>query len=258
MKGKKTKKNQSTSVKGEAIPLILSWGAVDLILDITWTMEELIDLELEWDNLNTLEDIRFLKEKKDLWSKFELSTTNPTLLTLLFLNKTSKKKSYIDYIPFGLPKFEGDDEYFSEVIKTVTEKNYLNINENALDENGRFSVIIKMHYEDKSKKIVVGTPKEGEAERIQPIYRYLRKNNRKMRQNLKTMRKEILLKRKKNKLIMQTMKRQINRKEKKRKRKNNKMKKQMLRIRKKKRKSQKKKENHQKNLHQVYPQRKRN
>ena len=164
MKGKKAKKNQSTSVKGEAIPLILSWGAVDLILDITWTMEELIDLELEWDNLNTLEDIRFLKEKKDLWSKFELSTTNPTLLTLLFLNKTSKKKSYIDYIPFGLPKFEGDDEYFSEVIKTVTEKNYLNINENALDENGRFSVIIKMHYEDKSKKIVVGTPKEGEAE----------------------------------------------------------------------------------------------
>jgi hypothetical protein len=92
MKGKKAKKNQSTSVKGEAIPLILSWGAVDLILDITWTMEELIDLELEWDNLNTLEDIRFLKEKKDLWSKFELSTTNPTLLTLLFLNKTSKKK----------------------------------------------------------------------------------------------------------------------------------------------------------------------
>ena len=164
MKGKKTKKNQSTSVKGEAIPLILSWGAVDLILDITWTMEELIDLELEWDNLNTLEDIRFLKEKKDLWSKFELSTTNPTLLTLLFLNKTSKKKSYIDYIPFGLPKFEGDDEYFLEIIKTVTENNYLNINENALDENGRFSVTIKMHYEDKCKKIVVGTPKEGETE----------------------------------------------------------------------------------------------
>ena len=171
MKGKKSKKNQASSTgKGEAIPLILSWGAVDLVLDITWTLEELIDLEVEWDNLNSLEDIRFLKEKKDLWQKFELSTTNPTLLTLLFLNKTSKKKSYIDYIPFGTPKFEGDDEYFSEIIKIVTEQNYLNINENALDENGRFSVIIRMHYEDKCKTIVIGTPKGSEATEEQDVH----------------------------------------------------------------------------------------
>ena len=171
MKGKKTsKKNQSSAGKGEAIPLILSWGAVDLILDITFTMEELIDLELEWDKLNTLEDIRFLKEKKDLWQKFELSTTNPTLLTLLFMNKTTKKKSYIDYIPFGTPKFEGDDEYLGEIIKLVTEQNCLFINENGLDENGRYSVIIRMHYEDQCKKIVIGTPKESEPEGEEEVH----------------------------------------------------------------------------------------
>ena len=75
------------------------------------TEDELIDLELEFDKLNSLTDLKFLEEKKDLWNKFELTSNNPTLITLLYLNKVNKKKSYIDYVPLGLPSFSDEEKY---------------------------------------------------------------------------------------------------------------------------------------------------
>ena len=131
MKGKKTKKNQSTS-KGEgAIPRILSMGSVDLIMNFEFTEDELIDLDLEFDKLNSLTDLKFLEEKKDLWNKFELTSNNPTLITLLYLNKVNKKKSYIDYVPLGLPTFSDEEKFFK---KFVTQQNYISINESQLEE----------------------------------------------------------------------------------------------------------------------------
>ena len=162
MKGKKTKKNQTTN-KGEgAIPRILSMGSVDLIMNFEFTEDELIDLELEFDKLNSLTDLKFLEEKKDLWNKFELTSNNPTLITLLYLNKVNKKKSYIDYVPLGLPTFSDEEKYFEEVVKFVTEQNYLSINESQLEEGARYSIIINLKYEDNVKQIVLGSPKDSE------------------------------------------------------------------------------------------------
>ena len=162
MKGKKTKKNQTTN-KGEgAIPRILSMGSVDLIMNFEFTEDELIDLELEFDKLNSLTDLKFLEEKKDLWNKFELTSNNPTLITLLYLNKVNKKKSYIDYVPLGLPTFSDEEKYFEEVVKFVTEQNYLNINESQLEEGARYSIIINLKYEENVKQIVLGSPKDSE------------------------------------------------------------------------------------------------
>ena len=160
MKGKKTKKNQSQ--KGEAIPRILSLGAVDLIMNIEFTDDELIELGVEFENLNALTDLKFLEEKKDWWNKFELTTRNPTLITLLYLNKVSKKKSYIDYCPLGLPKFSDEEKFFEDVLKFVTEQNYLSINEAQLEEGSRYSIVLNMKYEDQVKQIVLGSPKEEE------------------------------------------------------------------------------------------------
>ena len=152
MKGKKTKKNQTTN-KGEgAIPRILSMGSVDLIMNFEFTEDELIDLELEFDKLNSLTDLKFLEEKKDLWNKFELTSNNPTLITLLYLNKVNKKKSYIDYVPLGLPTFSDEEKYFEEVVKFVTEQNYLSINESQLEEGARYSIIINLKYEENVKR----------------------------------------------------------------------------------------------------------
>ena len=162
MKGRKTKKNQSTS-KGEgAIPRILSMGSVDLIMNFEFTEDEIIDLELEFDKLNSLTDLKFLEEKKDLWNKFELTSNNPTLITLLYLNKVNNKKSYIDYVPLGLPTFSDEEKYFEEVVKFVTEQNYLSINESQLEEGARYSIIINLKYEDNIKQIVLGSLQDSE------------------------------------------------------------------------------------------------
>ena len=105
------------------------------------------------EDLNSIKDLNFIKDKKEIWDKIILSGGNDTMKQLIIGNKTSKKKCRIDYIGYGRPKFEGDEEFFDEIYNYVTSKNNLIINKTPLNEGSRSSLIIKLIYKGQIKII---------------------------------------------------------------------------------------------------------
>ena len=63
------------------------------------------------ENFNSIKDLKFIHEKKNIWDKITLKPNNGTLEQLLFANKTSKKKMNL----YDHPKIEGDEEFFQEI-----------------------------------------------------------------------------------------------------------------------------------------------
>ena len=154
MKGKnniKKKKRNSNGNLGSAIPLIFSFGFFDFSLTINLTEEELKSNNIKFSEIKELKDLKFISNKKEIIKKFELSSSNNTINELLLINKCSKKQCYVEYIPFSLPKFSEEEKFFEDILTTIIENNFLNINKESIIDDGRFSLIIILKYKSKEK-----------------------------------------------------------------------------------------------------------
>ena len=160
-KGKNTKTNKQNKQKPKEIPGCLSFGKMDLIYKIEFVEKDLEKPEEEVkndengekyyniENFNSIADLKFMKEKKNIWDKIVLKPNNATLEQLLVANKMSKKKMNVEYIGYGIPKFENDDEFFKEIFNYVNEKNHLCLNEKALVEDGSYSLTFEFSFKKK-------------------------------------------------------------------------------------------------------------
>ena len=178
---RKTDKKQNKSKRNEeSAPQLLTMGELDLIFKIDFKKDDLEKSEsnssekeesnsetkyYKLEDINELKDLSFLKDNEDLWDKIQLKPGNDTLNVLLTGSKNYKKKCQIEYICFGRPKFEEEDEeFFEEIFDHVTLKNGLNINKTPLDDNGRYSIKIEMKYEKETKTIEYSKSGEKEEE----------------------------------------------------------------------------------------------
>ena len=175
-------------------PLLFTMGELDLVFRIDFREDDLEKLESEnksgekeskegnnnyykLEDINTLKDLSFIKENEDLWDRIKLKPGNDNIKLLLIGNKNSKKKVQIEYICFGRPKFEEDNEYFEEIFEHVTNRNGLFINKTPLDEGGRFSLKIEMRYGKETKTIQIGSTVEEAKKETQKEGAEETKNN---------------------------------------------------------------------------------
>ena len=176
------KKNQK---KQEKVPIIFSMGELDLTLKIDFKDE---DLEIEDKNKNredeedgpkeknkekkyyniedfqALKDLAFLEGNRKILKRFIINSNNELLKLLIFGNKNSEKQSQIDYICFGFPKFEGEEEFFGDVLGYITEKNGLNLNRYPLNQNGNYSIKIEMSHAGKKQVITLNSGEKDNHE----------------------------------------------------------------------------------------------
>ena len=170
-KGKQTKNNKSKQNSGDSTYHLFTMGELDLIFKITFKDEDLEKSKSEnesnnktehykLEELNELKDLAFLADNEEIWEKIKLEPANENLKLLLTGSKNTKKKCQIDYICFGRPKFEGDEEFFEDIFEHVTSRSGLNVNKTPLDENGRFSIRIEMKFDKQIKVITLGNSTE--------------------------------------------------------------------------------------------------
>ena len=172
MKDKKGK-NQQKKDKGktnkqkgkESNSVCLSFGKLDLIYSIDFTEQDLEKPEGEnkdekyynIENINSITDLKFIKDKKNIWDKIHLIPNNLTLEQLTYGNKISKKKMTVDYICFARPKFEGEEEFFNEIFNHVNEKNNLDINAKAFTESNSYSITFQLSFNQLTHTFSVGS-----------------------------------------------------------------------------------------------------
>jgi len=131
---------------------ILSLGHYDLDYSITLNEEDILKYHIEdIENLRSYDDIKFIVENQYLWGKIEILTENNFINLLLYLNKISLNKSYIEYIAYEQPVFY--NKSVKEMLTTVNELNFLFVNECSLnpEKSKNFSLTIKY----KSKQTVI-------------------------------------------------------------------------------------------------------
>ena len=173
-KGKKkaTKEKQAQN-QDELSGFSFAMGEMDLIFTITFTDKDLEKPDGEGDDkyykiedMSSIKDLQFLKDKdEEFIGRIKVRPNNEFTKQLLLGNRISKKKCFIDFITYGRPKFEGDEEFFDTIFNKVNLKNGFQINSTPLEE-GRFSLVIELKHKDKEQKITLGTtPSEEEAKK---------------------------------------------------------------------------------------------
>ena len=154
----KASKSGSTKSKfHESTSTLFAMGYVDLIFKLKLTNKDLLKSEegqqqseqnekqgqktddkyYNISDFKSIEDLQFLKDKRELWDKITLTGGNDTIKQLLIGNKIAKKKSKIEFFGYNRPTFEGNTEFFSDIFNYVCSKNNLIINETPLEENAR-------------------------------------------------------------------------------------------------------------------------
>jgi hypothetical protein len=169
-KGKQAKNNKSKQNSGDSTYHLFTMGELDLIFKITFKDEDLEKSEnnesnnktehYKLEDLNELKDLAFLGENEEIWEKIKVEPANENLKLLLTGSKNTKKKCQIDYICFGRPEFEGEEEFFEDIFDHVTSRCGLNVNKTPLDENGRYSIKIEMKFDKQIKVITLGNSTE--------------------------------------------------------------------------------------------------
>ena len=181
----KTNKSGRTKTKSgggfaEATPVMFAMGHVDLIFSLNLTDKDLEkpnsnneqndgkqkgkeeDKYYKLEDLTSIQSLNFMKDKKEIWDKIVLNGGNDTIKQLLIGNKASKRKCHIDYIGYGRPKFEGEEEFFDEIYNYVTSKNHLTISKTPLIEGSSSSLTIILKHKGKTQTINSGKSQEEE------------------------------------------------------------------------------------------------
>ena len=168
---KNKKKNQIKS------PQVFTLGELDLTLSINFKDEDLEKKsesgnEKEYYNIMDFEgikDLSFLKDNKKIMNRVKISSKHEILKLLLIGNKNREKPSLIDYIPLGFPEFQEDEKFFNDILKDVTEKNGLILNDKPLNMNGKYTIKIEMNHKDKTKTITLGVKERDQHEKDNDI-----------------------------------------------------------------------------------------
>ena len=176
-KGKNTQKSKQAKAKPKDIPGCLSFGKLDLIYKFEFIEKDLEKSEEEIqkdengskyyniEDFNSIKDLKFLQDKKEIWERISLRPNNATLDQLLTANKISKKKMNVEYITYGIPKFEEEEEkFFLDIYNYVNEKNNLDINEKPLVEDGSYSLKFEFYFKDQTHSFCLGSGGENAEE----------------------------------------------------------------------------------------------
>ena len=100
----------------------LAFGSINLLFTLYLTKDDLNKYKIEWENLKTLKNIKFIRKHKHFWKKIELSSTDDTMNILLHINKTSKKLIKIGYVGLKKMIFQDDQIDFQDFIIRVLNK----------------------------------------------------------------------------------------------------------------------------------------
>ena len=172
-KGKNNQKEKQNKQKPKEAPGCLSFGKLDLIYKIEFAEKDLEKPEKDEngdkyyniEDFNSIKDLEFIKDKKTIWDKITLKANNATLEQLLIANKMSKKKMNVEYIGYGCPKFENDEEFFQQIFNHVNEKNHFDLNEKAFVEDGSYSLKFELVFKDKTHEFSIGSGGENKEEK---------------------------------------------------------------------------------------------
>ena len=101
---------------------LLAFGNLNLILTLNLEKDDLTKYKVEWNDIKSLKDLKFIRKHHHFWKRVELSSNNETFKILLNINKTSPKLIHIGYVVFKRLIFNDEQSDFKKVLYGVLKK----------------------------------------------------------------------------------------------------------------------------------------
>lgn len=121
---KKNQKKQTTKVLGI--------GKVDLIYTLDLTDQDCDIYSINPESLDTLESLKFMIDKSELYDKISVSSNSQLITSLFYLNKVSKHKMFVEFTSLSPISFSEEEAFLKPILTYVAEHNFLFINENDI------------------------------------------------------------------------------------------------------------------------------
>ena len=143
----------------------LAFGSINLLFTLNITKHDLSKYKLNWENLEALDDLRFIRKHKHFWKRIDLSSDDNTMNILLNINKTSQKLIKIGYVGLKKMIFLENQIDFQDFIIKVAKQNGLYLTSfNVCKCTICIQLLLK--YENEEKKFLLcGKPKDVDEQK---------------------------------------------------------------------------------------------
>ena len=101
---------------------LLAFGNLNLILTLELEQGDLTKYKVDWDNIKSLKDLKFIRRHHHFWKRVELSSNDETFKILININKTSPKLIHIGYVAFKSLNFDDEQIDFRKFLYGVLKK----------------------------------------------------------------------------------------------------------------------------------------
>ena len=147
---------------------LVSLGYLDLEFTLVLTEIDIKLFKIEYEILTSLEGVKmFFESQSAFLDRVIISSKNNLITTLLYLNKTQNKKTFIEYLTLNKLVYSEEELFMKEVIKHITQHNFIFIEENEIfDSDPEIIFTIKFPLKEKivfnigkKRDVVVGANK---------------------------------------------------------------------------------------------------
>lgn len=110
-------------------PRILGLGLIKLDFYLNLTDDLIKKYKLDFSKINSPKDLAFIADDPTLLDLIQISSSDTLSNILLYINKASISKSFVELITLSSLKIHPDEEHMRKIFTHVTEHNYLFSNE---------------------------------------------------------------------------------------------------------------------------------
>ena len=141
------------------IKKLCSIGILDININLILSKNKAKNLNFNIDSYNTIEDLKNLFQIEDSQNSnyldfITLSSDNYLINTLLYINRCSTTKTFIEFIMFNQLLYDDNTKFIKKIIEDVLAKNYFFIVENTImDIPSKIKFIINI-IDDKNNDII--------------------------------------------------------------------------------------------------------
>ena len=143
---------------------ILVFGSLNLILTLNLELSDLTKYKIDWEDIKSLKDLKFIRKHHHFWKRVELSSNNETLKIILNINKTSPKLIRVGYVVFKKINFKNDQIDYQKFFYGVLRKKGLFITScDICDCSINIQLLLK--YEKEEKIFLLAEESKGRIKR---------------------------------------------------------------------------------------------
>ncbi len=122
-------KSKSKPKEPQRSPRIIGLGLIKLDFYLNLSDEQIKHHKIDFSKINSPKDLAFIAEDLALLDLIQLSSIDTLSNILLYLNKASLQKSFVELITLSPLRIHPDEEHMKKIFTHVTEHNYLFSNE---------------------------------------------------------------------------------------------------------------------------------